>query len=51
MGSEDFLLLAGIQRRRRFEKPCNGAETNPKAKKTAVRQHPHTIATGLMEML
>src|SRR5258708_37881739 len=34
-GSEDFWFWARLWRRRRFEKPCNGAETKPKTKKTA----------------
>ena len=38
MGSENFRFLARVPRRRRFEKPCNGAETKPEIQKTAVRQ-------------
>ena len=35
MGSEDFWFWARLWRWRRFEQPCNGAETKPKTEKTA----------------
>jgi hypothetical protein len=35
MGSEDCWFWARLWRWRRFEKPCNGAETKPKTEKTA----------------
>src|SRR5947208_11861476 len=44
MSSEDFWFLARLRRRSRFEQPCNGAETKPQTKKTAVHR---TISTSL----
>ncbi len=51
MGSEDFVFLARLRRRRRFEESCNLAKTKSETQKAAVRQNHQLIATALMEML